>query len=243
MPDYTGGFAGDRAGIMNLEGVLGNVANMAMQNKMFNAQLSQQQFERQMAQQQFGLQEKQFGLSKEIEPWMVIANMLGWGTQGDQRIALAQAFRKMMAGGSMDDVQKILGGSGTGTPAPGTTPAPDSSKGSDYDTGNPIMDIMANYPMLSSLGLGAAGTFAMGPLGGLGFGSIPWAARYAAQQGAKPYPVDPNFVVPPATPTPMANALFSNALQNVTKRQSRASGTPTPQNSAPTAQALPSPSQ
>lgn len=96
---FGGGFAGDRAGLMNLENVLGNITQNAMQSRMFNAQLNQQDFERMMAGKQFGLQQKQFGLASRIEPWEAIGNLLGWGTQGAQRLPLAKDFYQMLMGG------------------------------------------------------------------------------------------------------------------------------------------------
>lgn len=246
MPDYSGGFAGDRAGIMNLEGVLGNVAQQAMSNRLFQAQLGQQAFERQMAAQQFGLQQKQFALSKALEPWSIVANMLGWGTQGADRLPLAQALYKQMMGGKSSDISKILSPitPGEGLPSPGQP----QSNPSDQDESTKGPSITEEHPLASMalsglLGLGG-GMF--GPWAGLGVG----AGTYGLLNNIRPYGVSsPDLSVlnykPTATPSPMGSAMGLNSLQpqNITKRQSRAAKAPSPQNSVPTAQALPNPSQ
>ena len=118
MAEYGGGFAGDRAGLMNLQQTLAGVTQNAMQQRQADAMLQNMKFQQDMAQKEFANTQTQQGFQRRMMPWQIAAQMGGWQMDEAQR---EQFYPEMY--------RRIMGGKGIGSPVPASA-TPGTSGGS-----------------------------------------------------------------------------------------------------------------
>lgn len=233
MAQYGGGFAGDRAGLMNLESQLGNIAQMNQRQQQMDTQAqfmrSQEDFRNQafanQLRQQALMTPGQLALQRAQTAWYnAMAKNAGAGTGPTK--ATPEAIKDAAGNtvGFQDPGNAITDVRGGGAQVLGDTLA--GGLGYFFTPGGPVQ---------KGLG-GAAAATGMNLLMNKAYDfSHPSEVNQRIMEGlaGTGSPYDP-LLKPTATPTPMAGAMSkklsgvkSTAPQNVTKRANRNVGLPT----------------
>lgn len=263
MAEYGGGFAGDRAGLMNLQQTLAGVTQNQMQGRQMDMMRQNMMFQQGMAQKEFQNTQAQQAYQRKMMPWQIAAQMGGWQMDEPQRL---QFYPEMY--------QRIMGGKGSVSPGGGVGPGmglPPSGppQGANPPIGNDITDIRGGDPQVigdlagTALGGMMGAPFGKaGMVGGAALGST--ATNYLMNKAydfghpedveyrralANPSDYSPFPTNTPVFPTPMSGAMGqainSTSAKNVNKRNNRAVKAPNMDSvglpSQPTAVSLPGP--